>query len=160
MQDGIDLTPRKRIRDGIRQARGLDHAIDDCGEERHAGRGNIAGAVLASKVEERGQALGNVLAQQCSKVGAVAMRAMHVRKADVTGGGRSMRADGESRQPGEPRALGMPHKRACCIGAGQYNPGVSALGDLDCQRFHVQHGRFERVVPTLAQRVRGAGSIG
>src|SRR5262249_122006 len=51
MQDAVERPPRQRHRDRRREALDLDRAINHRGQERHAARGKIAGAVLAGEIE-------------------------------------------------------------------------------------------------------------
>src|SRR5262245_16818352 len=75
MQDAVEHTARQRHRNRGREALDLDRAINHRGQEWHAARGEIAGAVLAGEIEERRGTLVEARTQQRSEIVLVAVGA-------------------------------------------------------------------------------------
>ena len=133
MQDTVDLPLSQRAGDGFGEARGLDHAIDNCGDEGDSGRRKlaIAGAVFTGEVEERLGGRAEPIAKDRGKGDAVALRALHVGKSGDAGGLCGMGADREGGELCEAGASGVAGDGARRVGAGHHHPRIGAIRHLE-----------------------------
>src|SRR6516164_2191703 len=107
MQDAVERTLRQRHRNVRRKALDLDRAIGDRRQQRHAARGEIAGAVLAREIEERRGLFGEARAQQRGEIVRVAVGALDRAEARGARGLGGVAADREGGKRGERVAPGM-----------------------------------------------------
>src|SRR5262245_6545801 len=159
MQDAVERTARQRDRDRGREAFDLDRTINHRGQERHAARGKIAGAVLAGEIEERRGTFVEARTQERGKIVLVAVGAFD--RTEASGARRlgGVAADREGGKPGERFAPRMAGDGARGVRARHHHRAQRLAREFDIDGVDGEQRRERDLVAARAQTGGGALAV-